>query len=59
MKSIVWLLGLLVLVGVGAGAFIWSGAYDIAADEPHWPLTAWVMNTTRERSIAARACCFA
>ena len=55
MKSIVWLLGLLVLVGVGAGAFIWSGAYDIAADEPHWPLTAWVMNTTRERSIAARA----
>jgi len=35
--------------------FIWSGAFNIAADEPHWPLTAWLMETARDRSIAARA----
>jgi mono/diheme cytochrome c family protein len=56
MKQITWLLGLLalVLIVVGAGAFIWSGAYNIAADDPHWPLTEWLMDTARDRSIAAQ-----
>lgn len=57
MKPINWLLGslVLVLVVVGAGVFIWSGAYNIAADNPHWPLTEWIMDTARDRSIAAQA----
>jgi mono/diheme cytochrome c family protein len=55
MKTIVWLLGILVLIVVGKAVFIWSGAYNIAADEPHWPLTERVMETVRDRSIAARA----
>lgn len=57
MKPINWLLGLLVLVlvVVGAGVFIWSGAYNIAADNPHWPVTAWLMETARDRSIADQA----
>ncbi len=55
MKLVAWLLALLVLVGAGAGVFVWSGAFNIAADEPHWPLTAWLMETARDRSIAARA----
>lgn len=55
MKTIAWLLGLLVLVVVGTAAFIWSGAYSIAADEPHWALTEYVMDAARKRSIAARA----
>jgi len=55
MKTIIWLLGLLVLSGVGTGAFIWSGAYNIAADDPHWPLTEHLMETVRERSVATRA----
>lgn len=55
MKKIILLLGLLALIAVGTGAFIWSGAYNIAADDPHWPLTARVMETVRDRSIAARA----
>ena len=57
MKPIIWLLAslMLVLVVVGAGVFIWSGAYNIAADNPHWPLTEWLMDTARDRSIAAQA----
>jgi len=55
MKPIIWLLGLLVLVVVGTGVFVWSGAYNIAADDPHWPLTEFAMETARERSIAAHA----
>ena len=57
MKPSNWLLGLLTiaLVVAGAGIFIWSGAYNIAADNPHWPLTEQLMNTARDRSIAAQA----
>ena len=55
MKTIIRLLGLLILVAIGTGAFIWSGVYNIAADEPHWPLTEYAMETVRERSIEAQA----
>jgi mono/diheme cytochrome c family protein len=57
MKPILWLLAslVLVLVVIGAGVFIWSGAYNIAADNPHWPVTEWLMDTARDRSIAAQA----
>ncbi|MFZ2506956.1 MAG: cytochrome c [Steroidobacteraceae bacterium] len=54
MKPIICAVGLLILVAVGAGAFIWSGAYNVAADQPHWRLTEQLMATLRERSIAAR-----
>jgi mono/diheme cytochrome c family protein len=54
MKQVIWLAGLLVLVAVGTGAFIWSGAYNIAADEPHWSSTEQVMEMVRDRSVEAR-----
>ncbi len=54
MKSIIWSLGLLVLVAVGATVLVWSGAYNIAADQPHWSLTEDLMETVRDRSIVAR-----
>ena len=54
MKQIIWLAGLLALAAVGTGAFIWSGAYNIAADDPHWPLTESVIGTVRDSSIEAR-----
>lgn len=54
MRTFIWLLGLLVLLALGAGGFIWSGVYNVAADDPHWPLTNWMMVTVRERSFAAR-----
>jgi mono/diheme cytochrome c family protein len=45
-----------ILVGAVAGAaLLYSGAYDIGADEPHWPVTARLVETLRERSIAVRA----
>jgi mono/diheme cytochrome c family protein len=44
--------GLLMLVGVG---LIYSGAYDIGADTPHWGLTFQVFETARVRSIKAHA----
>jgi mono/diheme cytochrome c family protein len=35
--------------------FVASGIYDIAAATPHWPVTKWVMEKTRNRSIAFHA----
>lgn len=55
MKSIISLLGLLLLLAAGTGAFIWSGTYNIAADDPHWPATHQLMETMRDRSIEAHA----
>jgi mono/diheme cytochrome c family protein len=44
--------GVLVLGGV---AVIYSGAYDIGSDTPHWGLTHQVFETARVRSIKAHA----
>lgn len=46
------------VTGVGilaAAGFVWSGAYDVGADEPHWPATHAVLETLRDRSINVRA----
>jgi len=45
--------GLLVLLG--GFAVIYAGAYDVAETAPHWPVTRWVMETARIRSIKAHA----
>ncbi len=55
MKTVVWLLGLLLAFVTGAAAFVFSGSYNVAADEPHWGLTKYLMETARTRSIAARS----
>jgi mono/diheme cytochrome c family protein len=39
----------------GLGAYIYSGHYNIAADEPHWFITAKIIETLRDRSIDRRA----
>ena len=44
--------GVLILVGI---AVIYSGAYDIGADTPHWSLTYRIFETARVRSIRAQA----
>ncbi len=43
------------VLAVGGVAFVYSGSYDIAATVPHWPVTAWLLQTVRNRSIATRA----
>ncbi|MBN8278996.1 MAG: cytochrome c [Gammaproteobacteria bacterium] len=46
---------LILVVGVvAAGAWLWSGSYNVAADEPHWPLVHRALELGRERSIAQR-----
>jgi mono/diheme cytochrome c family protein len=40
---------------LGGFAVIYTGAYDVAATSPHWPVTSWVMETARIRSIKAHA----
>jgi len=44
--------GVLILGGVG---FIYSGAYDIGSDAPHWGVTYQVFETARIRSIKTHA----
>lgn len=44
-------LGVLV---VGAAIFVWSGIYNIGADNPHWSATHAAIESLRERSIEAR-----
>ena len=39
---------------VGAAAFVYSGVFNFAADEPHSPLVYKTIETMRERSIGAR-----
>ncbi|MGH8530768.1 MAG: c-type cytochrome [Nevskiales bacterium] len=55
MKTIKVLAVLAALGGVAGAGFVYSGAYDMAADEPHWPLTFKLIETMRERSIGVRA----
>jgi mono/diheme cytochrome c family protein len=45
---------LVVLVGAAAVA-IYAGLYNIAADVPHTQPLYWLLETVRERSVAARA----
>ena len=44
----------MVLIGVAA-LVIYSGIYDIAADEPHSQPVFWLMQIVRDQSIAAHA----
>ena len=45
----------LVVLAIGALILIYSGAFNIAASVPHGPVGAWVLETTMERSVKARA----
>jgi mono/diheme cytochrome c family protein len=56
MKSVLAAIGVvLVLALAGAGAFVYSGVYNMAADDPHWDFTSRLIETLRTRSIERRA----
>lgn len=40
------------LAFVAVGIFIFSGLYPMGADNPHFRITTWALETLRERSIA-------
>ena len=55
MKLVKPLLALAGLGLLGGVLFVYFGAFNVAADEPHSMPFFWLMETTRERSIAMRA----
>ncbi|MCE5232034.1 MAG: c-type cytochrome [Mizugakiibacter sp.] len=55
MKLLLKTLVVLLVLVLAGGAFVWSGAYDIGADAPHWTLTERLLDALRERSIERRA----
>ena len=55
MKTIgIALFTILALAGISA-AFIYSGSFDIAADQPHWAMTSQAIQKMRDRGIARGA----
>ena len=55
MKNLLALLGILFIVLIAASAgYIYSGAYDVAADSSDNPAVAWLVSTTRRHSLRAR-----
>ena len=56
MKSFFRSFLVIIALGVLSGAIlIWSGLYNVSADEPHWKATLWLLNETRERSVEAHS----
>ena len=51
-KGLVGALFISLLLGIG---FIYSGLYPMGADDQHFKLTHWALETMRERSIARSA----
>ena len=50
-------IGAVAVIAIGAAGlgFVYSGAYDVAADVPHTRLVYWLLDTARNRSVAVRA----
>jgi mono/diheme cytochrome c family protein len=40
---------------IGGLVLVYSGLYSVSATDPHWPVTHWLMETARIRSIEAHA----
>src|ERR1700758_2696467 len=55
MRGIIAILVAAVVVLLSGFAVIYAGVYDVAATEPHWPVTRWILETARVRSIEAHA----
>jgi len=56
LKIIILTLVIAAAAGIlGAVIFIFSGIYNIAANEPHNKLTLWMIDEMRERSVEVRA----
>ena len=55
MKLVSWIVGLLLAVLILCAVFVHSGAYDVAADVPHWTITHSVMEKVRIASVQRRS----
>jgi hypothetical protein len=56
MRSVAATIAVVIVLIILAGAvFIYSGAYYVGADHPHWFMTSWLLNEARNRSIRSHA----
>lgn len=55
MKIVRFWAAALVVAIIAFGIFIWSGAYNVAADVPHWSVTVSLLTVVRNRSITVHA----
>lgn len=55
MKLLKSLFVLLLVALTFTAAFIGSGVYNVAADDPHWSITHWALDTMRDRSVRVRS----
>lgn len=55
MKTLKMLIALGVVAGLGGVGFLYSGVYNMGADDHHYKPVYWALETLRERSIAMRA----
>jgi len=55
LKFVGGLVAMLLLLLIGAGVVILSGAYNVAATNPDNPVTEWLLHTTMRRSVAMRS----
>jgi mono/diheme cytochrome c family protein len=55
MKTLVTVAVTLLVLGVLVIAYVWSGRYDIGADNPHTPPVRALLEMARERSIETRS----
>jgi len=55
MKYVLTIVIVLVVLAAGALLLAWSGAYNIAATEPHWPITESFIELLTDRSIEVRS----
>lgn len=51
-KMLVGIIGVGIVIG---GVIVWTGAYNVAATEPHYAMTASLFSTARDRAISVRA----
>lgn len=54
MAVIKTLLVVVIVVILGMVGFVYSGIYNVAADEPHSAVTRWLLMTARKQSIKTR-----
>jgi mono/diheme cytochrome c family protein len=55
MKPLTTLVVLALIGAAIAAAALWSGIYNVGADDPHWSATYRALEVARKRSIAVRA----
>ena len=54
-RWVIWLAGVVVVVGVVGVGFVYSGMYNVSAVPPDGRLVEWVMGTTMDHSVARHA----